>query len=182
MQVALYGGSFDPPHVAHVLAASYALSVGGFDELWALPVGAHAFHKPLSAFEHRAAMAELAFAPLCRARLCTIEAALPLPSRSLQTVQALRARHPEHAFSLVVGSDVLYETSKWHAWEQLCALAPPFILGRAGYPHPQAPGLSLPELSSSAVRRLFTEGQHERLAELVPSAVLGYALEHALYG
>lgn len=181
MRVALYGGSFDPPHVAHVLAASYALSVGGFDELWALPVAAHAFEKSLSPFEHRAAMTELAFAPLRRARVCRVEEELPPPSRSLHTVQALYARHPDHAFSLVVGADVLFETSKWHAWEELCRLAPPFVVGRAGYPHPAAPGLSLPELSSTSVRALLARGEEALAAELVPRDVLRYAREHRLY-
>ncbi|HEY3495399.1 MAG TPA: hypothetical protein VGK73_11960, partial [Polyangiaceae bacterium] len=53
MKVAVYGGSFDPPHVAHRLTADYVLAVGGFDRLIVLPVHQHAFGKQLAAFEDR---------------------------------------------------------------------------------------------------------------------------------
>jgi len=67
----VFGGSFDPPHVAHVLAASYALAVGNFERLLAVPVYRHAFDKKLASFEHRVAMCELAFAELPRVEVMT---------------------------------------------------------------------------------------------------------------
>jgi len=60
--VAIYGGSFDPPHVSHVLAAVYALKIAGFERVLVVPVFEHAFHKQLTPFEHRTRMCELAFA------------------------------------------------------------------------------------------------------------------------
>ncbi len=71
----VFGGSFDPPHVAHVLAASYALAVGNFERLLAVPVYAHAFDKKLASFEHRVAMCELAFAELPGVEVSRIRAA-----------------------------------------------------------------------------------------------------------
>ena len=56
----VFGGSFDPPHVAHVMAAAYALSAGAFDRLLVVPVFAHAFDKRLESFEHRVKLCELA--------------------------------------------------------------------------------------------------------------------------
>ena len=55
MEIALFGGSFDPPHVGHLLAAAYVLATEPVDELWFVPVAEHPLGKPLHApFEHRA--------------------------------------------------------------------------------------------------------------------------------
>src|SRR4051812_50118580 len=59
MEIALFGGSFDPPHVGHLLAAAYVLATEPVGELWLVPVNEHPFGKRLAApFEHRAALCE----------------------------------------------------------------------------------------------------------------------------
>jgi len=60
--VAIFGGSFDPPHISHVLAAVYASKVGGFEQVLVVPVFEHAFAKQLTPFAHRVALCEAAFA------------------------------------------------------------------------------------------------------------------------
>ncbi|HYO93228.1 MAG TPA: nicotinate-nicotinamide nucleotide adenylyltransferase [Polyangiaceae bacterium] len=184
-RIAVYGGSFDPPHVAHLLAAAYALAIGAFDELLVIPVFAHPFQKRLSSFEHRTKMCELAFAELEHVTVSRIEAELPLPSRTLSTLEALKRERPFADLSLIVGSDVLAETSKWHAFDQVLRLAPAFVIGRSGYPHAQASAVALPAVSSTRVRELLgcvdTPGALEELAQLVPARVLDYALRQHLY-
>src|SRR5207249_1390676 len=72
MEIALFGGSFDPPHVGHLLAAAYVLATEPVDELWFVPVFGHPLGKRIHApFEHRAAWIELAIADvgLARARV-----------------------------------------------------------------------------------------------------------------
>src|SRR4051812_30483853 len=110
-EVALFGGSFDPPHVGHVLAVSYALSVG-FDSVLVVPTFEHAFGKASSPFEHRVAMAQLAFAPLPAAVVSRIEETLPVPSRTLATIECLRARDPDEQLRLLIGADLLLEKEK----------------------------------------------------------------------
>src|SRR4051812_50183695 len=59
MEIALFGGSFDPPHVGHLLAAAYVLATEPVGELWLVPVNEHPFGKRLAApFEHRATLCE----------------------------------------------------------------------------------------------------------------------------
>ena len=58
--VAFYGGSFDPPHVAHVLAVAYLAGMGQFDRVLVVPVFRHAFEKRLTPFGERLRMCELA--------------------------------------------------------------------------------------------------------------------------
>ncbi|HLV67047.1 MAG TPA: nicotinate-nicotinamide nucleotide adenylyltransferase [Polyangiaceae bacterium] len=186
MRLAVYGGSFDPPHVAHVLVAAYALAVGNFDRLLVVPVFAHAFDKRLTPFEDRVAMCERAFAELRRVEVSRIESRLGVPSRTLTTLEALRAEHPDAELALVIGSDVLSAKDKWYRFDDVCRLAPPFVVERSGYEHPGVSfGFSLPDVSSTHVRALLAteaESAERELRRLVPSRVLEYARARGLYG
>ncbi|MEL6179714.1 MAG: hypothetical protein AAFS10_12215, partial [Myxococcota bacterium] len=64
MNIAILGGSFNPPHVCHVLSATWVLSTRPVDEVWLMPVGQHAFGKGLESFAHRQPMCELAIQPI----------------------------------------------------------------------------------------------------------------------
>jgi nicotinate-nucleotide adenylyltransferase len=186
MRLGVYGGSFDPPHVAHVLLAAYALSVGHFDRLLVVPVFSHAFDKNLVAFEHRVKMCELAFAPFSAVEVSRIESELPTPNRTLFTLEALAQRYPGAEMSLLVGTDVLAEASKWHAFDAIVRLAPLFVVGRTGAEVAGARRVNLPPVSSTRVRELLSRGDApdavEELAALVPAAVLDYARAERLYG
>lgn len=186
MRIALFGGSFDPPHVAHVLGAAYVLSTTDVDRVLAVPVFAHAFGKPLAPFEHRTKMTELAFQDLPRVEVSSVEATLGAPSRTLRTVERLSELHPGATFRLVVGADVLVDSDKWHAFDEIVSRAPLFVLGRAGVPHPDAPPAVLPDVSSTRVRealsrRTTDEGAAEDLRRWVPRAVLRYIDAQGLY-
>ena len=181
--VAFFGGSFNPPHVAHVLAVSYALSVGEFDRVLMVPVFQHAFSKPLVDYRQRLAMSRLAVAPLRGVEVSDVESKLPVPSYTLDTIRHLRERHPDWSLSLMIGSDQLGERQDWRGFDEIVELAPLFELPRAGYLGEHR--ALLPELSSSEVRELLARRSElharQRLATLIPSRVLAYIEEHRLY-
>ena len=183
--VAIYGGSFDPPHVSHVLAAVYALKIGGFERVLVVPVFEHAFHKQLTPFGHRLRMCELAFAGLDGVEVSSVERELVTPSLTLRTLEHLAAEHPDWSMRLLVGSDVLSEAAKWHAFDQISQLAPPYVVARPGYDHPGSRAAHLPDVSSTRVREALatpTEPEHATLlAVSVPRSVLAYVAEHGLY-
>ncbi len=184
MNVLFFGGSFDPPHVAHVLCAAYALSTGNFQRLLVVPVFDHAFGKRLCPFDHRLRMCELAFADLRSAVVSGIEAELDPPSYTLHTLDRLGREHPDWRLRLLVGSDVLADTSKWFGFDEVARRAPPFVVSRAGS-EPVGPAL-LPEVSSTRVRSLLAArsdaAARAELDQLVPRAVLEYIEANALYG
>jgi nicotinate-nucleotide adenylyltransferase len=178
---AFYGGSFDPPHVSHVLCAAYVLSTELVDELWVMPAFDHPlgkrFHAP---YEDRLAMAELAFADLRRVRVSRLESELDGgPSRTLTTVEALKERHPDTRFRLVIGADILDETHLWHRFDRIAELAPPLVVGRMGFPIPDGVEIALPEVSSTEIRTRLAEGR--TVSGLVPAAVRNYIGDHDLY-
>ena len=178
--VAIYGGSFDPPHLGHVLSAAWALSTGEVDEIWVIPTWKHAFGKEHgAAFEERMAMCELAFAPFRGVRLLDIERELGDVSRTLRTLQVLRAKHPSLHFRLMIGADVLQTVDLWHRWEDIVEIAPPLVVGREGYPKPEGCPIAIPDISSTDVREAL---DHRRdPSGLVPSAVAEHIRAHGLY-
>jgi len=185
VRVALYGGSFDPPHVAHVMAATYLISVGGFDRVLVVPVFSHPFAKALAPYERRLRLCELALGWMPGVEISAVERSLETPSLTLRTLQHLQTAHPDWQMRLVVGSDVLAETGKWHAFDEVRALAPPLVLGRVGHPHPAAGPEVLPQVSGTEVRDLLARRAEPeaaaRLGALVPSQVLEYIEQHAMY-
>ncbi|XXT22935.1 nicotinate (nicotinamide) nucleotide adenylyltransferase [Sorangium sp. So ce429] len=197
-RVAVFGGSFNPPHVAHVLAATYAISVAPVDEVLVVPVYRHPFSKELAPFEHRLAMCHLALGWLPRVSVSAVERELGGESLTLRTLEHLAAAHPGWSMRLLVGADVLPDLPRWHRFDRIEQLAPPIVLGRTGFvasvaadpveaaavarPPLRAADVLLPQISSSDVRRAFAAGDLEAVRQRVPSAVLDYALAHGLYG
>jgi nicotinate-nucleotide adenylyltransferase len=100
-------------------------------------------------------------------------------SRTLHTLEALRAEHPDASFRLLVGADVLPTTERWHRWDEVTKLAPPLVIGREGYPVPEGCPISIPDVSSTQVRAAL-EGQGE-LYGLLPRTVIEYIRVNGLY-
>lgn len=180
MNVGFYGGSFNPPHISHVLTVSYVLATRPVDRVLVVPCYDHPLGKELAPFTHRRAMCERAFAHLRDVEISSIEQEMGETSRTLYTLQALKAAHPDWSLRLIIGADILNETDRWHAWDEVAALAPPLVLGRLGHPRPDAPPPVVPEVSSTEVRARLAKG--DDVSDLVPTGVTSYAREHGLYG
>jgi nicotinate-nucleotide adenylyltransferase len=179
MRIALYGGSFNPPHVAHQLSCAYVLATSQPDQVWMIPTWKHPFAKSLAPYEDRATMCELA-AQMFGGRILVsrIEEELGGDSYTLNTVKALKKRHPEHQFSLVIGADLVAERERWHGWPELKTLIDFIVVGRQGEPDVGA-ALDLPPVSSTEIRELIGKGQ--RVDGWMDAAVLDYIRVHGLY-
>jgi len=178
-RVAVFGGSFNPPHVGHVLAVAYVLSVHDVERLVLVPAYRHPFGKPLAPFDDRVRMCELAVGAIRHVEVSRVEE--NTDGLTLHTLEALRALHPDWAMRLVVGTDILLEADKWFRFDEVQKLAPLVVLGRKGVPHVDAPEAVLPEVSSTRVRELLAGRQWDALGPLVPRAVLEYVRARGLY-
>ena len=186
MRVALFGGSFNPPHVAHQMVALYVLETAPVDQLWFIPCFQHAFGKPLAPFDDRFAMCGLTAAPLGpRAEVNDVERDIAQPSRTLVTVRALMARHPQHQFSWIVGGDLVPEIDTWYGAAELRRTIPFLIVGRAGAAAPPSSATAspatvmMPAVSSTDVRRALAE--RKSVQGLVPRTVLDYIYQRGLF-
>jgi len=179
-RVAIYGGSFDPPHMGHILSVAWTLAAGGVDEVWIIPTWKHAFGKePGAAFDERMTMCQLAFASLRGVDVLDIERRLGGVSRTLTTLDALEAEHPEALFRLLIGADVLPTTDRWHKWDEVARVAPPLVIGRQGYPVPEGCPISIPNINSTDIRAGLANASD--VTGLVPTAVIEHIRAQGLY-
>ncbi len=170
MRVAVYGGSFFPPHVGHAMVAAWLKWADRADAVWLVPVYDHAFDKPLAPFADRLRWCEaLASAVGPWVAVSDIERRLDGISYTVRTLDALAAAHPEHDFRLVMGADLLGSTPLWREWDRLAATYPPIVVGRAGWPD-VAGAPTFPAVSSTAIRAALAAGQD--VSAWVPHAVL----------
>jgi nicotinate-nucleotide adenylyltransferase len=185
--IGLLGGSFNPPHVGHALLALYVLETQPLDELWLVPTWRHAFGKDLAAYDDRIAMCDALAAALGpRVVVSRVEEDVARArggeSRTLHTLEHLAIVRPEARWRLVIGSDILAETSAWLAWDEVVRRAPPIVVGRGDHPPPAGAAvapLTIPAVSSTDVRARIARG--DDASGLLPRAVLGYIARKGLY-
>jgi nicotinate-nucleotide adenylyltransferase len=179
--IAIFGGSFNPPHVAHLLAVTVVLARFEIDRLLVVPTYQHPFAKSLVPYEDRVKMCELAMGWLPRVEVSRVEETLGGESRTLRTIEHLKKEHPNEPLRLVMGADIVVESNKWFGFDRIVELAPPIVLGRVGVSYDGAPPPILPAISSTDVRKKIAEGRFGELEEYLPKDVLAYVKSHGLY-
>ena len=186
MNVGIFGGSFDPVHLGHLVAAERAAERLGLDQVRFVPAGQHPFKSGHHAApEHRLAMVELAIRDNPRFLLDPREARRAGPSYTADTLRQLRAESPGDALFLVIGADAARELPAWHDAEGIAAVAAVVVLTRPGAAAPahpligrivEVPGI---DVSATAIREAVRCGTSIRY--LVPRAVEDYIRTHGLY-
>jgi nicotinate-nucleotide adenylyltransferase len=180
-RVGLLGGSFNPPHVAHVLLALTAYATHELDHLWVIPTADHPFAKDLAPFDDRLRMCFLAFRHLAGgAAVLDVEKRLPKPSFTVQTVRALKAALPDLQPRWIAGSDILGDLPRWREPEAFQQMVQLVVIPRPGFAMPGKPFVALPSLSSTDVRERLAAG--DDVSGLLDLQVLDYIEKRGLYG
>ena len=173
MRVALLGGSFDPPHLAHVQVLKYMLDSGRFDQVWVLPSPQNPL-KPASApFETRLEMCRLAFEGI-DGRIHVLEDEGSLSGYTIDLIRHLKQHHPAAEFTFIGGSDLAAEIPKWKESSALQALIAFEFL-----PRPPQPNSPFAGISATEIRERIKKGLP--ISDLVPRSVENYLRLHRLY-
>jgi nicotinate-nucleotide adenylyltransferase len=200
MRVGIFGGTFDPVHVGHLILAEQAREQARLDEVWFVPAPRppHKDEPALTRFDYRAEMLALAVAGQPAFRIDEVEKERAGPSYTVDTLQELRRLHQGHTFLLLVGSDSLADLPAWREPQRILEMAglvvmarpgaalvsPDVLRQRLGLP-PGSPvplevvGAPLIDVSSRDLRRRVGEGRSIRY--FVPRAVEVYVHEKRLY-
>lgn len=183
---ALFGGSFDPVHLGHLVAAETAAEeLGGRVRL--MPAREQPFKRAAHGATpaQRAEMLALAVADNARLAVELIELELAAPSYTVRTLRALAEREPGNRFTLLLGADAARDLPAWFEAAALPALADVVVFARPGSAVPDLPvirrAIEVPavDISATLVRRRVSEGRSIRY--LVPDAVGEYIAAHGLY-
>lgn len=191
-RAALFGGSFDPVHNAHVALAQAALRELKLDEVRWVPSGnpwQKLAARALTPAAHREAMVRLAIADEARFVLDRCEIERPGPSYTLDTVRELQAREPGMQWFLLIGQDQYANLHTWAHWTELLQRVVLAVANRPGVLKPVAPevlrfphrAVPLPMLDIAAtdIRARVVAGQD--ITPLVPPEVARYIDQHGLY-
>lgn len=188
-RVGILGGTFDPIHHSHLIAAEQAREQASLDEVWFMParIPPHKQGKGISSEAHRLRMIELAIADHPAFRVTDIEYTRSGPSYTFDTMTRLTQLYPDIAFSFIMGGDMLEILPKWYRIDDLIQLVPLIGLMRPGSHIGENPYvkhvhfIDMPnwELSSSFIREKCAAGQSIRY--FVPDAVAQYIKEVRLY-
>ena len=176
----VFGGSFNPPHMGHMMACTYLTEGLGADGCWLIPCFEHPFDKELLAYETRLQMCELMASSLgARVSVSRVEEQLGGVSRTYDTLCHLQKSDPDRRFALAVGADICEETQRWHRWADIEQMVKVVVIGRTGFSGPQSAGLALPEVSSTEIRHRLAKG--ESPVGLVPERVLAFIESERLF-
>ncbi len=192
---AILGGAFDPIHRGHLTLASDILKARQMTGVLFVP----SFKPPLKlntcrgSYEDRVVMVRLALEPYPSFRLSTIESEMNQPGYTLNTVRALKEKHPQGRFYFLIGADLLPDISNWYRPDEILKEVPVLVGSR-----PTGSGMvaertyqserieyvetSLIDISSSMIRDRVRNGLSlEELSQLVGTPVARYIVRRKLY-
>ncbi len=208
MRIGLFGGTFNPVHVAHLRAAEEAREACALDTV-EFVLAADPPHKSgaqLAPIAHRRRMLELALAGNAAFALNTSEVERPGRSYSIDTILAAQARSPEARFTFVLGADAFAEIESWKRFDEIFARCDVCVLSRPGnvverppiaiekafcydsrrrvYAHASGNALTFVSItplmiSASDIRQRCADGRSIRY--LVPPEIEDYLHTHGLY-
>ena len=171
-RIGIYSGSFNPIHIGHLALANYLCEFEGLDEVWFLVTP----HNPLKAQEGlmednlRLQLVKAAVAEYPRFRASDFEFHLPKPSYTIHTLEALKQKYPDMAFTLIVGADNWVCFDRWFEAKRIVDEFNLMIYPRPGYavereslpPHVTLVDAPNIEVSSTFIRQAMAEGRDVR--------------------
>jgi nicotinate-nucleotide adenylyltransferase len=193
MKVGIMGGTFDPVHIGHLIAAQHACEQAGLDEVWFMPtyMPPHKEQAPKASPEQRWSMVCLAIEEHSHFRPSDLELRKGGISYSIDTVTELLKQYPTYHFAYIIGADMVQYLPKWYKIDELVQKISFIGLQRPGYIWDMAMlpeairnavlpvQMPLIELSSSLIRKRVSEGKPVRY--LVPDRVYEYMVVNEIY-
>ncbi len=201
MRIGVFGGTFDPVHVGHLIIAEQCREHAQLDQVWFVPAARppHKSGQELSPFDRRSDMLQLAIAGQPAFRVEEIEKDRPGPSYTADTLAELRRMHPGIELYLILGSDCLPDLPGWHDPPRIVSQANLLVTERPGFPmwsaeklraaihlpdeaplNLQIVPMPLIEIASRDLRRRVAEGRSIRY--MAPNAVAAYIADKKMYG
>lgn len=193
-KIALFGGSFDPPHIAHQQIPLFLLDNHLADEVWFVPVKHHPFGKVVTSDEQRVAMLEKMIQRITeeypeyaqKLRIECWEIDKNHSSYTAQTLDALAKQHPDKKFSWVIGTDNLEKFHLWHEYQRITQEFGVFVYPRVGYPPTSLrEGMTYlsnaPEVNVSSTEIRQKVKAKETITSLVTAQVEQHIVQEHLY-
>jgi nicotinate-nucleotide adenylyltransferase len=187
VRLGVFGGTFDPPHIGHLVAAQDALTSLALDRVVLVPaaVPPHKLDRTITPGRIRLELLRAAVAGDARFEVDDLELRREGPSWTVDTLRALGAARPDAELFLLMGADQYAELDTWREPDEIRRLARIAVLARAGTEVPAgadraAVNVTRIDITSTEIRRRVAAGLPIRF--LVPAPVEALIARHGLYG
>ena len=186
-RIGVLGGTFDPIHIGHLIAASEAYAQLDLNQVLFIPAGLpwQKSDQHISAPEHRLEMVRLAISGDDRFGLSEIEINRPGPSYAIETYEELHKAEPETEFIWILGADAASKITTWHRWQDFVESVSIAVVNRLGRSADSISenfiSISIPDVDVSAtlLRERYESGETTKY--LVPDVVDDYIRKNKLY-
>ena len=189
LRLGVMGGTFDPIHNGHLVAASEVAAALELDEVLFVPTGQPWQKADVTETSNRYLMAEIATAANPRFKVSTVDIDRAGPTYTVDTLRDLSLQHPDADFFFITGADAVTSIAGWKDSDDLWSLAKFVAVTRPGHQLdlPEAPEgaiqvLEIPALaiSSTDIRERVLSGKP--IWYLVPDGIVQFIAKHGLYG
>lgn len=187
-RVGVMGGTFDPIHNGHLVAASEVAGHFGLDEVVFVPTGQPYLKRDVSDSEHRYLMTVIATASNPRFTVSRVDVDREGPTYTVDTLRDLRARYADADLYFISGADAIAQILEWKDVEQAWDLAhfvavtrPGHPLSLKGLPAERVSQLEIPALAISSTDCRARVRAGSPVWYLVPDGVVQYIAKYALY-
>ncbi|MCL2515169.1 MAG: nicotinate-nucleotide adenylyltransferase [Microbacteriaceae bacterium] len=187
-RIGVMGGTFDPIHHGHLVAASEVAQSFGLDEVVFVPTGEPWQKGPVSLAEHRYLMTVIATASNPRFTVSRVDIDRPGPTYTIDTLKDLKDQHPDDELYFISGADAIAQILTWHDADKLWELAhfvavsrPGHELSITGLPKGDVSLLEVPALAISSTDCRSRVSRGFPVWYLVPDGVVQYISKHHLY-
>lgn len=186
--VGIFGGSFNPVHIGHMMLASYLTQWGYVDQVWLTLSPRNPLKNPedLLPDTKRLTMLNIAAKGAANIDICDIELSMPRPSYTVDTLDLLRERYPDTRFRLIIGSDNWQIFDQWRQAQRILSDYGVLVYLRPGYPvdDRNIEGLEVVDapmvhVSSTFIRRAIASGRN--MNYFLPQGVYKYIMDNKLY-
>lgn len=197
MNIAILGGSFDPPHKGHIAIAKRLLRQSDFDQIWLMPLFQHPFNKNLSASNIRLKMTK--YLEKNKIKVLDLEIKRKKISYTIDTLKSLSKNYPKDKFSWIIGTDQVSDFTKWKNWQEIINNFKLIIVPRTDFKKAEAELNNISKLvsfpkniilisrkifppiyiSSALTRKKLKEDKS--ISNLVPKKIKEYIIKNKLY-
>jgi nicotinate-nucleotide adenylyltransferase len=189
-QIGLFGGTFNPPHIGHLIIAQESLKQLKLDEVWWMPASNPPHKKKVEDVSdgHRIEMVKKTIGNNNQFFLSLLEFERSGPSYTIDTIRLLKKKFPNKDFTFIMGGDMVHSLGSWHQIEQLKDLVHFAGVGREGFPvdeHWERFNVKLVEIPNIGISSTFIRlraKDNGNIRYFVADDVWEYMKEHQLYG
>ena len=190
MRICLFGGTFDPPHIGHLLIAQTVFEEENFDKIFFIPAYNPPHKGNITPIKNRLEMLKIAIEGNPNFEISDLEIKRKGISYTIDTVRYLIEKYKDASLHMIIGSDLINDIKSWKDWDQIAKRVKIICFKRVGYENISVDGIDVSFLatiklnvSSSCIKKtifLNKSNNFEDFSDMISKNIYDYIYSHKL--